>query len=66
MFVVRFIRRDKTFSEEYYYNDACDAFYHLSLFKDDDFKLYKSIDLLQNMNGKEVLICSLRKMKNSR
>ena len=56
-FVVRFVRRDRKPSEDYYYHSYVDAEHHLRLFEGDDSGLYDRIVL---MDSEETVLCSLK------
>lgn len=46
MFIVRFIRRDRNPSEEYFYNAFNEALYHIHLFRNDGSGLYNKVELV--------------------
>ena len=60
MLIVRFVRKDKRQSEEYYYQRISDALYHMSLFEHDKSEYYERIELLVELSEKEweVVFCS--------
>ena len=58
MYIVRFIRVDKTANEDYYYQNPVDAINHLKLFSKDDSALYEKIQLLF-VEEKEIVVTEL-------
>ena len=48
MFIVKFVRKDGTSDEEYYYHTLQEAETHKKLFDDDDSDLYERIEIIPN------------------
>lgn len=59
MYIVRFLLKKSETSETYHYHNSTDAFYHLSLFKNDDSKLYSSIEVWKDDEKEVVLLAKM-------
>lgn len=56
MFITRFIRTDEKLEENYYYQTFEEAERHLYLFDNDDSGLYRNISVLDDKEGKVLIV----------